>query len=310
MKVLVTGAKGLVGSAISRNFRSKGLDVVGITKEDCNLLNRNDTFKMLRKIKPNLVICAAAKVGGIVANQKTPVNFLNENLQIQGNIFDAAIENKVDNLIFLGSSCIYPKNCSQPIKEDYLMTGALEPTNSAYAVAKIAGLEAIKAIRNQYGYRWISLMPTNIYGPNDNFNLETSHVLPAIIRKFIEAKNGKLDSVKLLGDGSPRREFIHSDDLAEAVYVAWQKYDNDQHLNIGVGEDYTIKELSEMVCAQIGFKGQIEWDLFASNGTPRKLLDNSRITSLGWQPSVRLEEGIRDTILWYEKALLAGEVRI
>ena len=248
-------------------------------------------------------------VGGIGANNSYPVEFLSDNLTIQGNLMNAAHKAKVPGFIFLGSSCIYPRDCAQPIKEEYLMTGPLETSNSAYAVAKIAGIEMINSYRKEYGAKWISLMPTNLYGPRDNFDLAASHVLPAFIRKFIEAVENGVRKVQLWGSGNSLREFLHVDDLAQAIVLASEKYDSDIHLNIGSGEELSIRELAFKVAAATGFTGEIEWDLNKPDGTPRKFLDISRIQSLGWAPTIKLDEGIASTVAWYREANARGEVR-
>jgi GDP-L-fucose synthase len=260
-------------------------------------------------VKPSLIVDAAAKVGGIGANNSYPVEFLTDNLTIQGNLMNAAHKAGVPNFVFLGSSCIYPRDCAQPIKEEYLMTGPLEETNSAYAIAKIAGIKLINSYRKEYGTRWISLMPTNLYGPKDNFDLTASHVLPAFIRRFIEATESGVDKVTLWGSGTPLREFLHVDDLAQAVVVSSEKYDSSLHLNVGSGEDLTIKHLAEKVAAAAGFTGKIEWDSSKPDGTPRKVLDVSRIKALGWKPTITLDDGIASTIAWYKEANARGEVR-
>ena len=301
MSILVAGHTGLVGSAIFHLLETRGEDVIGIDSSIVDLLDRKRTFEYLKDIRPDLVIDSAAKVGGIGANNSLPVEFLSKNLQIQNNLMDASHEAKVERFIFLGSSCIYPRNCPQPIKENYLMTGALEKTNSAYAVAKIAGIELIKSYRKQFGHHWISLMPTNIYGPKDNFDLETSHVLPALINRFVSARRNRTDFVTLWGSGNPRREFLHSYDLAEAVLLAADKYDDDSHLNIGTGNDITIKELADIVSSNSNFQGLIKWDMSKPDGAPRKILDVTRLESLGWRARITLEEGIAKTIQWFEK---------
>ena len=301
MSILVAGHTGLVGSAIFHLLETRGEDVIGIDSSIVDLLDRKRTFEYLKDIRPDLVIDSAAKVGGIGANNSLPVEFLSKNLQIQNNLMDASHEAKVERFIFLGSSCIYPRNCPQPIKENYLMTGPLEKTNSAYAVAKIAGIELIKSYRKQFGHHWISLMPTNIYGPKDNFDLETSHVLPALINRFVSARRNSSESVTLWGSGNPRREFLHSSDLAEAVLLAADKYDDDSHLNIGTGKDITIKELADIVSSNSNFQGSIKWDMSKPDGAPRKVLDITRLESLGWRARITLEEGIAKTIQWFEK---------
>jgi len=309
MTVIVAGATGLAGSAIVKAFESKGQSVVGINRSVVDLTDEKATVDFISKAKPSLIVDAAAKVGGIGANNSYPVELLTDNLTIQGNLMSAAHKAGVPNFVFLGSSCIYPRDCAQPIKEEYLMTGPLEETNSAYAIAKIAGIELINSYRKEYGTRWISLMPTNLYGPNDNFDLTASHVLPALIRRFIEATESGAEKVTLWGSGSPLREFLHVDDLAQAVVVAFEKYDSSLHLNVGSGEDLTIKHLAEKVAEAAGFTGKIEWDSSKPDGTPRKVLDVSRIKALGWKPTITLDEGITSTIAWYKEANARGEVR-
>ena len=301
MSILGAGATGLVGSAIVRELDAIGKPNTGISSKDVDLLDRTATFKFLKDFNPSVVIDAAARVGGIGANNAHPVDFLTKNIQIQSNLMDAAHEAGVKNFVFLGSSCIYPKNCSQPIKEEYIMTGELESTNSAYAIAKIAGLELIKSYRKQYGHKWISIMPTNLYGPNDNFDLENSHVFPALIRKFVEAKKIKASSVTLWGTGTPKREFLHVDDLAKAILICLENYDSDQHINIGSGEDLSIKELALKVSKAAGFTGAINWDSNKPDGTPRKVLDVTKIKNLGWKPSISLDQGITQTVQWYQE---------
>jgi GDP-L-fucose synthase len=301
MSILVAGATGLVGSAIVRELVATGKPNVGISSKDVNLLDRAATFKFVKEFKPDVIIDAAARVGGIGANNAHPVDFLTQNIQIQSNLMDAAHEAGVKNFVFLGSSCIYPKNSAQPIKEEYLLTGELESTNSAYAIAKIAGIELIKSYRKQFGHKWISVMPTNLYGPNDNFDLQNSHVFPALIRKFVEAKRANAPSVTLWGTGTPKREFLHVDDLAKAILICLEKYDTDQHINIGSGEDLSIKELALKVSKAAGFTGEVIWDSTKPDGTPRKVLDVTKIKNLGWKPSISLDEGIIQTIQWYQE---------
>ena len=304
MTVLVAGGTGLVGSAIVRHLEARGETVLSVNSKVVDLLDRKATFDYVLSHKPDVIIDAAARVGGIGANNAYPVDFLSLNVQIQTNLMDAAHAARTPNFLFLGSSCIYPRDCAQPIKEEYLLTGPLEATNSAYAVAKIAGIELIKSYRKQYGYKWISAMPTNLYGPNDNFDLETSHVFPALIRKFSEAvKNGT--PVQLWGTGLPKREFLHVDDLARAVVVLLEKYDNDEHINVGTGEDVTIKELAETIASAAGYVGQLEWDSTKPNGTPRKVMDVSRIKSLGWAPQISLVDGVRQTVEYYQREKMA-----
>jgi GDP-L-fucose synthase len=301
MTILVAGSTGLVGSAIVRELDTTGKVYKGISSKDVDLLDRAATFRFVKDFKPSVVIDAAARVGGIGANNAQPVDFLTQNIQIQSNLMDAAHEAGVKNFVFLGSSCIYPKNSAQPIKEEYLMTGELESTNSAYAIAKIAGIELIKSYRKQFGHKWISVMPTNLYGPNDNFDLQNSHVFPALIRKFVEAKRTNAPSVTLWGTGTPKREFLHVDDLAKAVLICLEKYDSDQHINIGSGEDLSIKELALKVSKAAGFTGEVIWDSTKPDGTPRKVLDVTKIKNLGWKPSISLDEGIIQTIQWYQE---------
>jgi GDP-L-fucose synthase len=299
MTILVAGATGLAGSAIVRELTRIGKPVVGISSKDVDLLDRDATFNYLNKLKPNAVIDTAAKVGGISANNNYPVEFLSENIRIQTNLIDAAHSARVEKFVFLASSCVYPKNCLQPIKEEYVLTGALESTNSAYAIAKLAGIELIKAYRKEFGHRWISVMPTNLYGPNDNFDLESSHVFPALIRKFIEAKKSNANIVNLWGTGKPRREFLHVDDLAKAVIVCLDSYDADQQINIGTGIDLTVAELAEKIAKSTGFSGSINWDVTREDGTPQKVLDIQKITNLGWKPTINLDQGIKLTVEWY-----------
>ena len=301
MTILVAGATGLAGSAIYRELLNLGEKVVGISTKDLDLLDRKATFEYLKNLKPKTVIDAAAKVGGISANNNFPVEFLSENIQIQTNLMDASHSAGIEKFVFLASSCVYPKNCPQPIKEEYVLTGSLEPTNSAYAMAKLSGIELIKSYRRQFGHKWISIMPTNLYGPNDNFDLESSHVFPALIRKFIDAKHAGAKSVTLWGSGKPRREFLHVDDLATAVVICLEKYDSDQQINIGTGLDLSIEELSKKIAKSVGFHGEVRWDTNREDGTPQKVLDIKKISDLGWKPSISLEEGINLTVEWYLK---------
>lgn len=259
--------------------------------------------------QPDIVVDAAARVGGIGANNAKPVEFLLENLSIQNNLMSAAHKVGVEKFIFLGSSCIYPRDCAQPIKEEYLLTGHLEPTNSAYAIAKIAGIELINSYRKEFNADWISLLPTNLYGQNDNFALEGSHVLPALIRKFVDASTSNATHVTLWGTGKPLREFLHVEDVARAIVIAGEKYSDTLHLNIGSGEEISIKELAILIAELSGFEGEIVWDNSRPDGTPRKVLDSSRIRKLGWLPSISLREGIESTIGWYRKACANGSAR-
>jgi len=309
MTVIVAGNTGLAGTAIAKAFAENGFQVIGINRSNVDLLNQQETNEFIVKYRPSLVIDAAALVGGIGANNSYPVEFLNNNLRIQSNLMEACFNARVPRFIFLGSSCIYPKDSQTPIKEEYLMSGQLEETHSAYAIAKIAGLELVNSYRKEYGLDWISLMPTNLYGPKDNFDLNGSHVLPAFIRKFIEAEQNGANAVTLWGTGEPLREFLHTDDLATAVVLASEKYHDAQHLNIGTGQDISIKELAHMVADESGYKGAIFWDLDKPDGTYRKVLDVTRIKSLGWAPKVDLREGISSTISWYRQAEMSGKVR-
>ena len=299
-KIYIAGHNGLVGSAVWRHFSSKGYNnLIGWRSAEVDLRNREQTVAAIVDAKPDVVIMAAAKVGGIVANNTYPVEFLQDNVRIQTNVFEASHLADVERLLFLGSSCIYPKLAEQPIREDSLLTGPLEPTNDAYAIAKIAGVLNIQAYRREYKRSWISGMPTNLYGPGDNFDLQNSHVLPAMIRKFHEAKINSQDTVVLWGTGSPMREFLHVDDLAKACHFLLENYDAPTPVNIGWGKDVTIKELAEIVKETVGFTGEISWDTEKPDGTPRKLLDTSTINDLGWQPQIQLRDGISDTYAWY-----------
>ena len=299
MTILVAGGSGLVGSAIVRELNGLNQDVIGISSKDVDLLDRSKTFEFINNLKPTAIIDSAAKVGGIGGNNSYPVEFLSQNLQIQSNLMDAAHAAKVSKFVFLGSSCIYPRDCAQPIKEEYLLTGELEQTNSAYAVAKIAGIELIKSYRKEYGYKWISVMPTNMYGPNDNFDLENGHVLPVLIRKFIEAKRSGGGKVTLWGSGSPLREFMHVDDFAKAVVFCMDKDDDSEQINVGSGQEVSIKDLAGKISKVVGFNGEISWDSSKPDGTMRKVLDSSKITKLGWKPLISLDQGIASTVEWY-----------
>lgn len=301
MKIYVAGHRGLVGSAIVRAIEAEGKHTwIGRTRTELDLLDRKAVFEFLGKEKPDALVIAAAKVGGIYANDTYPVEFLTENLQIETNLMDGAHAAKIERLLFLGSSCVYPKMAQQPIKEEYLLSGELEKTNEAYALAKISGLKLIQAYRKQYGHKWISAMPTNMYGPGDNFDLENSHVLPALIRKFHDAKTQGKSSVTLWGTGSPKREFLHSDDLAHACIYLLEHYDDEVAINVGVSEDMAISDLANLIKEIVGFQGNIVWDSTKPDGTPRKLLEVSLITALGWKPEVSLEDGIRSTYEWFK----------
>jgi GDP-L-fucose synthase len=299
-RIYIAGHRGMVGSAVWRHLESAGFtDLIGRSSSVLDLRDRAATFDFINDTRPGVVVDAAARVGGILANDQHPADFLSENLRIQVNVLDAAAEFGVERLLFLGSSCIYPRLAPQPITEDALLTGHLEPTNDGYAIAKIAGILHVQALRRQYGRHYISAMPTNLYGPQDNFDLETSHVLPAMIRRFHEAREAGNSSVTLWGSGTPRREFLHVDDLAKAVLFLLENYDEPQHLNVGVGEDLTIRELAETVAGVVGYEGELLWDTSKPDGTPRKLLDVTRINELGWKAETRLGDGIRSTYEWF-----------
>lgn len=297
--VYVAGHAGLVGSALVRALETKGQSWVGSTRAELDLLDRAKVCEYIADTQPSAVIVAAARVGGIVANNSLPVEFLTDNIRISTNILDACHDAKIPRVLFLGSSCIYPRMAPQPIKEEYLLTGPLEPTNESYAIAKIAGLKLVQAYRRQHGHRWISAMPTNLYGPGDNFDLETSHVLPATLRKFVTAYENGDKVVEMWGTGSPQREFLHVDDLAEACLHLLEHYDDESPINIGTGQDITINQLAEIVAEIVGYKGEVFWDTSRPDGTPRKLLDVSRIMRTGWKPSISLRDGIEDTYRWY-----------
>ena len=299
-KIFIAGHRGMVGGAIKRNLEEKGYtNLLTKTSSELDLRNQADVETFFAKEKPEVVIDAAARVGGILANNDYPYQFLMENMQIQNNLIDAALKNDVQKFIFLGSSCIYPKFAAQPLKEEYLLTDSLEPTNEWYAVAKITGVKACQAIRKQFGKDYVSLMPTNLYGTYDNFDLQTSHVLPAMIRKFHEAKeNGNLP-VTLWGSGTPMREFLFVDDLAEAVVFALDNVLPDYLYNVGTGIDLTIKELAETIQQAVGHKGEIIWDSTKPDGTPRKLMDISKMHALGWKHKIELKEGIEQTYAWF-----------
>ena len=310
--IYVAGHRGLVGSAILRRLVENGhRNLLTATSAELDLRDQPAVDRFFNDYRPEYVFVAAAKVGGIQANIDRPAEFLYDNLAIQTNLIHSAWQHGARKLLFLGSSCIYPKLAPQPIKEEYLLTGPLEPTNEAYAVAKIAGLKMVAAYRAQYGFPAISLMPTNLYGPGDNFDLETSHVLPALIRRFHEAKIGGASSVTLWGSGTPRREFLHADDLAAAACFAMEHYDGSEPLNVGTGEDLSIAELAEMVARVVGYSGQVRFDPSRPDGTPRKLLDVERLSSLGWRASIGLEHGIRSTYEWYcERASVAHHATV
>lgn len=305
IKIYIAGHRGMVGSAIWRNLESKGYtNLIGRTSSELDLRNQAAVDTFFQEEKPEVVIDAAARVGGILANNNFPYQFLMENMQIQNNLIDAAHRFDVQKFIFLGSSCIYPKLAPQPLKEEYLLTSPLEPTNEWYAIAKISGVKACEAIRKQFGKDFVSLMPTNLYGPFDNFDLQTSHVLPAMIRKFHESKligerTGVSEPVELWGSGTPMREFLHVDDMADAVVYAFENQLPDNLYNIGTGTDLTIKELAALIQRTVGHTGKIIWDSSKPDGTPRKLMDVSKMTSAGWKAKIDLEEGIKETYQWF-----------
>lgn len=299
-RVFVAGHRGMAGSAIHRHLLAQGFtDVVVRGHADLDLTDRAATFAFIAETQPQVVILAAAKVGGIMANDTHPVEFISENLQIQVNVLDATLLQRTPRLLFLGSSCIYPKFAEQPIREESLLTGALEPTNEAYAVAKIAGIVQVQSVRRQYGLRWISAMPTNLYGPGDNFSATTSHVLPALIRRYDDALTSGQASVTNWGSGNPRREFLHVEDMASACFHLLENYDGPTQVNVGTGVDQTIAEIAALVADAVGYRGETHWDETKPDGTPRKLLDVRILRRLGWQPQISLTDGIAATVDWY-----------
>lgn len=301
-RIYVAGHRGLVGSAIWRKLEAEGFtDRVGRTSSELDLRDRDAVFAFFAEQKPRYVVLAAAKVGGILANNTYPVDFLSENLRIQLNVMDAALEHGVDRLLFLGSSCIYPKLAPQPIREDSLLTGHLEPTNDAYAIAKIAGILHVQSVRRQYGRPWISAMPTNLYGPGDNFSPTGSHVLPALIRRYDEAVKSGATEVTNWGTGTPRREFLHVDDMADACLHLMEHYDGPEQVNVGTGKDTTIKEIAEVIAEVVGYEGETLWDTSKPDGTPQKLLDVSKLAEAGWTARIDLREGIQSTVDWYRE---------
>jgi GDP-L-fucose synthase len=303
-RIFVAGHAGLVGSALVRRWTAAGIGGLLLRRRsELDLTDKGAVDAFFGRERPDHVLLAAAKVGGILANDQFPADFLRDNLVIQTNVIDAAFRFGVRKLLFLGSSCIYPKFAEQPIREEALLTGALEPTNQWYAIAKIAGLKMCEAYRRQHGFNAISIMPTNLYGPGDNFDLTTSHVLPALIRKFHEAKVAGADQVEIWGTGAPRREFLHVDDLADACFHLMQSYDDEPLINVGCGADVSISELATLVGRIVGFQGSVVFDRSKPDGTPRKLLDVTRLSSLGWKPRIRLEDGIRDTYDWYRASV-------
>jgi len=299
-KIFVAGHRGMVGSAIVRRLEAEGFNnLLTRDRSQLDLMNESAVAKFFLEEKPTVVICAAAKVGGIKANNDYPVQFLLDNLRIQNNVIHSAHESGVRKLLFLGSSCIYPKFAPQPIPETALLSGPLEPTNEAYAIAKIAGIKLCQAYCRQHGRNFISAMPTNLYGPNDNFDLETSHVLAALIRKAHEAKMRNEQNLIVWGTGKPRREFLHVDDLVSACLLLMEKYDSPEIINVGYGEDISIRELAELICDVVGFNGELAWDTSKPDGTPRKLLDVSKLGALGWRPAISLKDGIARTYQWF-----------
>jgi len=300
MRIYVAGHGGLVGSALVREIeKHPEHSWLGKTRSELDLLDRKSVFDFLASEKPDAVIVAAAKVGGIMANSSYPVEFLSENLQIETNLIDGAHAANIEKLLFLGSSCIYPKLAPQPIKEEYLLTGPLESSNEPYSLAKISGLKLVEAYRKQYQRNWVSAMPTNIYGPGDNFDENTSHVLPALIGKFHAAKKAGLGSVTVWGSGTPKREFLYSDDLASACLFLLENYNNDSHINVGTGTDLSIADLAQTIAEVVGFDGEIQFDTSKPDGTPRKLLDVSKLSALGWESSLQLKDGIQKTYDWF-----------
>ncbi|MBY3313102.1 GDP-L-fucose synthase [Rhizobium laguerreae] len=298
-KIWVAGHRGMVGSALVRRLRSEKCRVITATRQELDLKRQGEVEKFVQVNKPDAIILAAAKVGGILANDTLPADFLYDNLIIEANIFEAAHRNGVDRLLFLGSSCIYPKFAPQPISEDALLTGPLEPTNEWYAVAKIAGIKLADAYRRQHGRDYISAMPTNLYGPGDNFDLQSSHVLPALIRKAHLAKLSGASEITVWGTGTPRREFLHVDDCADALVFLLKNYSGAQHVNVGSGEDIEIIELTRLVCRVVGYEGRIVHDLSKPDGTPRKLMSNQKLREMSWKPHISLEDGIRATYAWF-----------
>jgi len=296
----VAGHRGLVGSAIWRKLEAEGFtNLIGRTSSELDLRNRDAVFAFLEEVRPRYLVLAAAKVGGILANITYPVDFLSENLQVQTSVLDAALNVGVERVLFLGSSCIYPAHAPQPIKEEYLLTGHLEPTNDAYAIAKIAGIMQVQSVRRQYGLPWISAMPTNLYGPGDSFSLKGSHVLPAMIRRYDEAVRAGATTITNWGSGNPRREFLHVDDMAAACLHLMEHYDGPSQVNVGSGSDVTIKELAGMIADATGFAGSVEWDTSKPDGMARKLLDVTLLTESGWTPQIELASGIAATVQWY-----------
>lgn len=310
MKILVLGSKGLAGSNILKYLETSSHLTFGLSRQDVDLLNENDVIEKFIKIKPDVVIGAASKVGGMMANSKYPAEFLLENLRIQNNMISAAYKSNIEKLIFFGSSCIYPANSPQPIKEEYLLTNVLEKTNEAYAIAKIAGLKLVEAFVSEYGRKWFSIMPTNLYGPGDNFDLENSHVLAAVIRKFYDAKNNGNDNVQFWGTGKPRREFMHISDFASAVVYLMENYHETSLINVGTGEDISILELVEKVAEISKFTGEIIWDKSKPDGTFQKKLDVSKLNSIGWKPKITLDKGLQSTYSWFAENYKSARLKV
>ncbi|KQR33623.1 GDP-fucose synthetase [Rhizobium sp. Leaf155] len=305
-RVWVAGHRGMVGSAIVRRLEQEGCEILTVGRDTVDLANQAQTSEWIMENRPQAVFLAAAKVGGILANDTRPAEFLYENLMIESNIIDASYRAGVEKLLFLGSSCIYPKYAEQPIKEEALLTGSLEPTNEWYAIAKIAGIKLTQAYRKQYGCDFISAMPTNLYGPGDNFDLNSSHVLPALLRKAHEAKMRGDKEIIIWGTGTPRREFLHADDCADALVFLMKNYSDDSHVNVGSGEDISILELAELICKIVGFEGDIKHDLSKPDGTPRKLMSAESLRTMGWRPSLHLDAGVKAT---YENFLDTAEIK-
>jgi GDP-L-fucose synthase len=299
MKLYIAGINGMVGSSIARKFRDEKIQVFGESSKELDFTNRKDTFQKLKAISPDVLIIAAAKVGGIGANSTYPVEFLTLNLQLQSNLLDAAHAADIEKVIFLGSSCIYPKFASQPISESSLLTGPLEQTNEPYAIAKISGIKLVDAYRKEYGRHWISLMPTNMYGPNDNFDIETSHVVPGLLHRFHVAKIKEQSQVKLWGDGTPLREFMHVDDLSRAIFQLLETETKESLFNVGSSSELSIFDLAKLIARTVGFEGNIAFDPEKPNGTPRKLLDSSLLQKTGWKAEISLEEGVKSVYDWY-----------
>lgn len=300
-KIWVAGHNGMVGRAVVSLLKNYKCEILMVDRKDLDLTNQSNVKKWITCNKPDAIIICAARVGGILANSKYPAEFLYQNLMIETNIINSAYENDIERLLFLGSSCIYPKHCEQPMKESALLTGALESTNEWYALAKIAGIKLCQAYREQYGMDFISAMPTNLYGPYDNFDLKTSHVIPALIRKSYDAHLSKCGSIEVWGTGSPKREFMHVNDCASGIIYLLENYSGKEHVNLGSGEEVSIKSLVEIINSIVGFKGEVKFDVSKPDGSPRKLLDTTKINSLGWHPKTKLEEGISNTYLWFKK---------